>query len=264
MDVGVASLRQFTLRPFVTYPRNPLFEVIFAIRFPPVLALSSEPPVEFQKGFAKEYPFVEVTKAVGSFSFSGDVGEKIQPAATPSTYFFSDPTRHWKIGLEQNLLSLTCLKYSSWVDFRARLEPILNAVKQIYGIEYIGRLGLRFRDVVDKNDLGLANSSWSELIDPRVLGTFLFFSDDVDSDSGMSATIELAIPPGLVKIQLAKVANSRSKHTGLLIDTDCFDPAERPMVPGELLARADELHRYTNVIFQACITDKLHNALLSD
>lgn len=262
--MGIASLREFTLRPFVNYPRNPLFEVIFAITYPPILALTSEPPVDFQKRFAKQYPFVEVTRALGAISVGGTPPERPPMESVPASYVFFDPSRQWKIGLEQNLLSLTCLKYTSWAVFRDRLKPLLDAVKEIYGVEFIARIGLRFRDVIDKNDLGLGGCSWSELIDQRVLGTFLFFSDNVDSDSGMTASMELAIPEGLVKIGLAKVANNRTKNTGFLIDTDCFDATEQRMVPDELLARADQLHRHTNVVFQACITDKLHEALLRD
>jgi uncharacterized protein (TIGR04255 family) len=260
--VSIASLRLSSVRPSVTYQRNPLFEVICAINFPPILELTREPPVAFQRLFAKEYPLSEVRQQLGTLTV-GTVQEEGVPIGGHTVYIFGDLSRNWKITLEQNQAALVCSSYSNWTAFRGRLQPIIEAIETLYGVSVISRLGLRFRDVIDRSRLGLEATSWSDLIDKRALGTFLFFSDDLDSEGGMSASMELSIPPGVVKVQLGKVTNTETKSDGFLIDTDCFVVKEQPLDPKRLIQLADDLHKYTNVIFQACITDKLHHALLT-
>ena len=59
-----ASLKQLDRRQRVIYKSNPLVEVIAAVRYPPILALIQEPPSEFQRAFAEQYPLSEVNQTI--------------------------------------------------------------------------------------------------------------------------------------------------------------------------------------------------------
>lgn len=262
-SLRVAPLNLSPRRPMVRYPRNPIFEVICAITFPPILELQHNPPAGFQRRLADKYPFVDVqetfsTITVGQADDSNPVRRLVK-----TSYIFSDETKMWRVAIEPTLCSLSCSRYSDWPTFRSRLEFVLMTLSEMYSVGFISRLGLRFRDVIDRSAYGLDGHAWQTLIEPQLLGTFLYFTDDLESEGGMSAAIELAIPPGIVKIQLAKVTNSETKKVGMLIDTDCFVERDQRFERDSVLNQADFLHGHTNLVFQACITDKLHNALLS-
>lgn len=258
----VASLRNFPRRDRVVYERNPLVEVVCAISFPAILELLQGAPAKFQRRFAQDYPFVEIQELVGTVDIATRERGKVEPRSLQSTYFFSDTTKQWKVSLQPSLLALTCSNYSEWKDFRVRFEAIAAAAAEIYQIGVMSRIGLRYKDVIDRGILELGDHPWTDLIKSEALGTFLFFTDNLEeSDGGVSASIEAAIPPGLAKVQLAKVVNSATKNIGLLIDTDCFVQRDQPFDVGTLMRQADELHEYTSIVFHACITDLLHDAL---
>jgi uncharacterized protein (TIGR04255 family) len=77
----------------------------------------------------------------------------------------------------------------------------------------------------------------------------------------MNFSVELQIPPGQAKIGISWVRNPEG-DSGILIDTDCYDEGSWDPSASDLMSRAEKLHEYTGLVFQACITDKLHTALL--
>jgi uncharacterized protein (TIGR04255 family) len=252
-----ASLRALRKRERVIYVRNPLVEVIAAVRFPPVLGLLQEPPSEFQRIFAKEYPLAEFAHSISAVLPGSPQPEKVNLSRT---YSFLTPDKSWRINIESNLLALTCQKYTEWRDFRARFAVILNDFFRVYGVGLVTRVGLRYKDVINKAALGLDGATWRELIEPPVLGTVEFFTDDLDKNPGMDFALVLSIPPGSLRVGFSLVQNP-DKQVGFLIDTDCFSEDQKPADVGALLDCADELHKYSNSVFQACITDRLHKAL---
>lgn len=256
----VASLRKFEPRKRVIYARNPLVEVVCVAQFPALLELRQNAPAAFQRRIAKDYPFVDVNE-VQQIVVGRAGGEKIEQPPPESTYVFSSPDRNWKVTLEGTRLGLTCLSYKEWPEFRRRFESALAVAQEIYEISLYSRFGLRYRDVIDREKFGLQEYRWVELVDQRVFGTFFFFSDDLDHDGGFNASIELAIPPGMVRVQVGKVVNRETKRVGLIFDTDCFVERDMQLSVPELMAIADDLHAYTGTVFHACITDKLHAAL---
>jgi uncharacterized protein (TIGR04255 family) len=258
--MNVARLRELRQRPRVIYAMNPLVEVISAIRLPLILALLHEPPAELQKRIAKAYPFAEVKQMVPQLFIGPQPVPRGDESISGRAYSFANSERTWRITLEPTLVALTCSKYSTWEEFRARFAEILDLIFAIYKVSAITRVGLRYRDIIDRETLKLGNQPWSALIERDVLGTFEYFTNELEGNPPYSATIELTIPPGKVRVQVATVQNATGGD-GFLIDTDCYSETERVADARQLLAHSDELHEYTRTIFQACITDRLHDAL---
>lgn len=258
--MGLGHLRSYSRRSRVVYAKNPLVEVVAAVQFPDVLALIQEPPSEFQKRFSKDYPLSEIRQLIAALAVGPSEPQK--PITQPGrTYFFSSLDKNWTVSVESKLLALTCRNYREWPEFRKRFKPLLEAMIEMYGIGVISRLGLRYQDVIVRKALGLEGHSWNELLQPEVLRSFAFFTDEIEQSPPMSASIELGIPPGKIKIALSTVISQETKDEGLLIDTDCFAEKNIPADVDEILKQADDLHTYTGLVFDACISDTLHQAL---
>jgi uncharacterized protein (TIGR04255 family) len=257
---SAATLRQsLPGRGRVIYAKNPLIEVVGAIVFPPILSLIQEPPSAFQQGVADDYPLVEYTHTTATEAFAAS--EKAASPFVVRNYSFFSVDKAWRVSLESNLLALTTSKYTSWSEFKARFAVIVGTAIATYRIGLITRLGLRYRDVIDRDGLGLGSASWKELIRPEFFGTVDFFTEEFDRNPPISLSIQLAIPPGQVRIGVTTAINQERKTAALLIDTDCFAEETFPGDSETLMKRADELNQFTGRIFQACITDRLHYAL---
>lgn len=259
-----AKLRELSVRGRVIYKRNPLVEVIAAIKFPPVLRLVQEPPMAFQKHFAKEYPLAQFTQAIQiQIGPTTDDSPAASPRNMPMTYKFETLDKNWMVSVESNLLALTCRKYEQWSDFRGRFDALVRAFTSLYEVTAIHRIGLRYQDVIRKAEFGLEGVPWAELVRPEVLSTWQFFTNGLDENPATEFRVELDIPPGQVRIGISTVTR-HADVTGLLIDTDCYSNETVSADPSALLTKADDLHEYTSRVFQACITDKLHAALQKD
>ena len=143
---------------------------------------------------------------------------------------------------------------------RTRFSELLKVFHEIYDLTVTTRIGLRYKDVINKKQLGVADSPWHDLIRPEVLASFEFFTGDLDDNPPVVATIQLEIPPGKVNVSLSTVTNIE-KQIGFLVDTDCYSEETRQFDLGGLMQSADDLHEYTSIVFQACITDFLHKKL---
>ena len=176
------------------------------------------------------------------------------------SYRFRSADNKWCVDLDQGLLALTCFDYPEWAIFRARFDAILAKLIDIYQVRLITRIGLRYKDIISKGPLGLGNRSWRELIKPGVFGTIDFFTDGLDRNPQMDFSVFLTIPPGKVRIGVTSVMNPE-REAGILIDTDCYSEESSAASVKDVMDRADKLHDYTSTVFQACITDLLHESL---
>lgn len=231
-----------------------------------MLALLQEPPVDLQLRLADRYPLAEFVVARPFVVGRGPQGPvSLQGSErqldTTTTFKFASRDKCWTVSVESNLIALTCTRYTEWPEFRDRIEEIIQAFLSTYKVTLTTRLGLRYRSVVNRKDLGLESVPWCQLLRPEVLGSWLFFADEIDEKSAANLSIDVEIPPGRVRIGLSTVASS-SGDAGLMIDTDCYSEDQMDASPRALMGKAEEFHAYTSSVFQGCISDTLHAALL--
>jgi len=256
----LALLRALNRRARVIYQRNPLVEVVAAVAFPPLLRLIQEPPKELQARVGREYPYTSYIEAPHLGLPDQHNEGKPQQQSPLRTTTFSSVDRAWTVSVSSTVLGLTCTKYSEWSQFRTRFSELLKVFHEIYNLTVTTRLGLRYKDVINKQQLGAVDHPWHDLIRPEVLATFEFFTADLDNNPPVAATLQLEIPPGKVNVAFSTVTNTE-KQIGFLIDTDCYSEETREFDLGGLMKSADDLHEYTSIVFQACITDFLHEQL---
>ena len=247
------------------YRSNQLAEVICQLRFPEILTIQANAPVEFQEAIRREYPRFsrrqenaapKLTGAPGNFSVEN------QPAVT--NYQFVSADGKWRVNLTSKFISLSCADYTCWEDFAQKLDKPLAAFIKIYEPAYFERIGLRYLNFISRNALGLQNTPYSELIAPCYLGPLgeedvneaAVTRSSVDAEFGIRGGCRAKIHagPGMVKKN-----GQADKEIKFVFDQDLYMPGQVPvnLAPGAL----QTLHGQAYSLFRGAITDTLHDAM---
>src|SRR5216684_5262493 len=152
----------------VIYAHNPLELVICQLRFPAILKISSGPPADFQESLRKYYPlFREIPPIDIATGFPSELVSLIGnllPNQGSKTYEFSTQDNNLQVTLTQESLALTCKNYVRWEDFRESVLSALGPLLRIYEPSFFTRIGLRYRDVIMRSQLGLDDVPWGDLL----------------------------------------------------------------------------------------------------
>lgn len=247
------------------YRRNQLAEVICQLRFPEILTIGAELPVQFQEAIRDEYPqFLrrqensapKITGAPGHFSLEN------QPAVI--NYQFTSADGVWRVNLTSRFISLTCSRYTCWEDFAKKLDKPLAAFIRLYRPAYFERVGLRYLNFISRSSLDLTGTPFSELFAPCYLGPLALDHVNESSVTRCSVDTEMSIRGGCrVKLHagpgLVKRGGQQDREVKFIFDQDLYMPGQ---VPVNLSAGAlQTLHSQAFAIFRGAITDTLHDAL---
>lgn len=247
------------------YQKNQLAEVICQLRFPEILSLQANLPVDFQEAIRDEYPRYSSRKETPAPKLTGTPGNLNLEKQEPITnYQFASADGVWRVNLTSRFISLSCSKYTCWEDFAARLDKPLAAFIKIYHPAYFERVGLRYLNFISRNELGLEGTPFSELFQPCYLGP-LAEEDVPETGIGRcSVDTEMAIRGGCrVKLHagpgMVKRGGQADSELKFVFDQDLFMPGQLAV---NLSAGAlQTLHAQADSIFRGAITDTLHNAM---
>jgi uncharacterized protein (TIGR04255 family) len=162
----------FPETPRVIYEENPLVEVICQLKFPPILRIDTELPAVFQELIRKEYPVVQMAEQV---SFPQPLMKLLQQSVPASffqgrTYQFISEDSKWTISVSREFLALSTSQYKRWEEFRGKLQTAMDAFVSTYTPSFFTRVGLRYRDVINKSSEALKGLDWPQLLQPHILG----------------------------------------------------------------------------------------------
>jgi uncharacterized protein (TIGR04255 family) len=259
----------------VIYRKNPLFEVICQLRFEPILLIEAELPALFQEHIREQYPSFEQHQKIGS---DGDAKELLaalaqQPPAAQhllralgrqsperTIYNFVSFDGLWKVTLARDFVALTTTEYERWEDFRARLSAVTSALAEVYRPPFFTRVGLRYRDAIERSKIGLRDAAWAELIRPEILGE-LAISELVKDvvEATRSAVFRLHQFDGSVALRHGLAINADTNETGYLIDADFFTQGRIEVDDAPTVLEA--FNKQSGRLFRWCITDQLHRAM---
>lgn len=255
----------FTNKERCRYRANPLAEVICQLRFPEILAISSQAPVDFQEAIRSEYPGFLRRQEMQPPRITGSGDNlKVHQQPTVTNYQFSSPDGVWRVNLTGTFISLTCSRYTCWEEFAAKLDKPLAAFIRIYHPAYFERIGLRYMNFISRFDLGLEGVPFSQLMQPCYLGPLM--EEDVTEAAASRCTVdaEMAIRGGCrVKLHagpgLVKRGGKEDKEIKFIFDQDLYMPGQ--LQPNLVAGALQTLHAQADSIFRGAITDRLHNAM---
>jgi len=262
------QLKQFDR---VRYTKNPLIEVVAQVRFPRVLEIDDQLPSDFQRALREDYPLLETQEETFSIMMLGqgqDPGMVDSPPKRTTLYHFITPDRLWRISLSSEFIALSCNRYEQWEDFQPRLIVALETVKQIYAVTHWTRLGLRYRDLVVREAIGLQGVPWRELLAPFLLG--ISIADSLVEGDQLAETDVLAAQ-SYVSFQLEDcvlglrhgiVKKEQTADQAYLIDADFYLDHQVARLDLEVIQQhLEQFHAHSGAVFRGCIQPRLHAAL---
>ncbi|MGA7981003.1 MAG: TIGR04255 family protein [Chromatiaceae bacterium] len=249
----------------VVYRKPVLEEVICQLRFPDILRISAEEPAEFQESIRTQYPNYQIQspkleKGLIPPEIAELVRQKIEKAIPRNAYDFLSEDSTTKVGLASNFLALATNKYERWEKFREAFELPFQKFCEVYRPSFFTRVGLRYRDVIVRSQLGMQSEPWSELLQPHISGE-LAVADIASSirEKRTTTVIELDDGAGLLRANhfLAQIVDT--KEQVFVVDADIF--YEGKVENTHAVEHLNTLNRYGGRFFRWCITDKLFNAM---
>lgn len=255
----------FSNEPRCFYIKNQLAEVICQLRFPEILSIGVNTPVDLQETIRSEFPVYNALKEAPVPKVTGAPGNlSLQKQEPVTNYQFISADGVWRVNLTSKFISLACSRYTHWEDFAKHLDKPLAAFIKIYQPAFFERIGLRYVNFFSRKGLSLEGVPFSELFRPSYVGllqenalaenTFTRCSVDADFAIRGGCRAKIHAGPGLVK------RNGQSdKEIKFVFDQDLYMSGN---VAVNLSAGAlQTLHSQAFAIFRGAITDTLHNAM---
>jgi len=257
----------------VIFQKNPLKEVVCQLMFPPILKIDAEIPAGFQEKIRDEFPnYIEGPSArvTGPPAIQGviplpiqrqlDILKMVAESTAEKIYEFYSEDEDWKLTLSRTFIALTTKKYKRWEKFYEKLKKPLVALTNIYAPAYYNRVGLRYKNIISRSDIGLDKSSWTELLKPFIL-CLLATPEIRDSVQNYTCVNEISLDDkeSIVRLIIKRVEKEDNREECLMLDSD-FIITKRV----EIDAVAEKL-KYFNIqaacLMQWCISKKLYEAL---
>ena len=253
----------------VEYNNNPLEEVICQVRFPPILKIGTVLPADFQDEVRKQFPLYEA-QPDGGIPLPNQVRELLSgagigdllPTQAPHLHRFSTEDTSRSISLQADFIALTVKDYKRWQDFRDQFRLVESKFRHLYEPSFYSRIGLRYRDVIARNELGLDGCSWGDLLNRDLVG--LLQGEDISSQVGQAMTVIRMQLPDIEGTQLTlryglAPDSNQFPLNSYTIDTDIF--TEQKVVPNDCFDLLDRFNGVAGNIFRWAITDTLRDAL---
>ena len=246
----------------VKYIRNPLMEVICQVRFPKILRIDAEVPVNFKEEISSEYPTLNTSRITDlplPPYLSAD--PSIETVGRGISYEFINKEGNWQVTLSSDFIALSTLEYQGWEDFRSRWTVITDLLIKYYSPSHFTRVGLRYQDLIMRSSLNLENRSWKDLLKPPILGTFaaenLIEKDFIELLSVFACRLDYEDSTLRVRYGLAR--REESEELGYLIDSDFY--TENLIEVNNAIHYLNRFNRESGNFFRWCITEQLHQAL---
>lgn len=177
------------------YRKSQLAEVIFQLRFPTILSINSNEPVEFQDYIRGMFPNYQLLNETEQTIELQQQGQMIIPSFTKKpdikNHVFIDADGTCKINLTSNFISISTLLYTTWEDLFEKFKPVITCFEKIYRPAFYERVGLRYVNIFSRKKLSLEGNSWNELIKPHLVGILSNIEDEKVKTFSMDSEYEL-------------------------------------------------------------------------
>lgn len=263
----MAKIKCELIMPFpekkrVKFTVNPLIEVISQLSFlTPYTAddgFNADNMASLHGSVKELFPLFDINKSV-----TVEYQAEAQTSTTheEELFEFSNIDKSCKIILRRESVSIATPLYESWEEFKGNLDYfITNGLCQHLPKKALSRVGLRYRDVINRSALGLDGVPWSQLLNKSIAP--LFYDDDIRNSlvgGNTTANIRLEDHPGMLLANYGLVTYNPTGEECYLIDSDFY-------IQGEFdYGAADEhlgvFNTKSRNFFQWAILERLYQAL---
>jgi len=262
----------FPVSERVVYDRHTLNQVIFQLRFPTILAIGAEPPTAFQERVRADYPVYQRQEMPRLLPPIADFLSSLPVRPSGSiAHQFSTSDEKRSITLAPEFLAITESDYDEWPVLRPQIEAAQRTLEEVYAPAFYSRVGLRYQDVIDRDDTGVPNRDWRELLNEPftgLLGTSETAVREGVTDYVATALVRLdSVHDGMVRIQYGLARKSDNPLAPpppdappvFLIDADYYTEARHE--GGAVLGTLDNFRTEAGNLFRWAISPTLRDAL---
>ena len=252
------------------YEKNPIIEVLAQVRFDRLDALMAGPSVMLKALFNECGFLTETTEQSASIQINfGSSTEQPSPPfiPVPPVFHYVAADEQSKLSVCADFVAVSCNKYVDWTQFKSRLIPVFTSFAEMNPHLNVIRIGLRYRDLIERENLGLQGVPWGELLAPIICGVFGaqdFFEDDAIKEQAVEQQVSqvlLNFGESKLLLQSALLRSTDELSTqAVLIDSDFYCELPEKMVASMVEKVIDSLHENADAVFRRCIKDKLHVA----
>ncbi|GAA6615272.1 TIGR04255 family protein [Scytonema sp. NUACC26] len=247
----------------VIYEYNPLIEVIAQLRFPTILRITSQQPVDFQDRIRFDYPIFETSRSLPIPNELSNLLTQFSPNITSDlTYHFKSEDLSWQLSIDKDSITLVTTKYERYEKFIEKFKLAVEIFEKIYNPSFYSRVGFRYRDLIIRSKLNI-QKEWAELI-PKHIASELHTPEIAASIQNFIKNLQLKTEFGQVNFNhgLVMVRDTEQgvDETAYLLDTDFF--TEGKIERGEYLWNIlNQSNLTARNLFRWSITDELHRAM---
>ena len=199
---------QLEQKPHRHFARNPLAVVVTQLRFHPILKVDAK-VADFQDAVRAHFPTfgTQMSKQVTLLA-----GESIE-VRDEKVFLFSSPADDLTISLGVNSIALESKKYTHHRDFLAKADLAFKALEAVYRPIAPTRLGLRYVNVIKRDDvekhLGRP-TPWTDLVSDG----FLKLPPGVSLDGSLfSSEVTSPVTTGVLTLRYGLLKNpSQGEH----------------------------------------------------
>lgn len=255
----------FPKTPRSIYTHRPLAEVICQLRFPPILRIDTTIPDIFQEKVRSKYPFYQkrLVENILPIELQEILPQEIVHALTTKArseiHDFQSAEKNWQLSLAKDFIALATRQYKRWSEFREYLTLPLDLLSEEYAPVFYIRLGLRYRNIIRRSQLGLVGVPWTELLEPYIAAPLSNSHMNENEVLDMAHRIDVALEKGNTQVRIVHGFTQLEGETCYLIDSDIFSE-ERTEVQ-DAIGKLDYFNGQAGRIFRWCITNRLHDAL---
>lgn len=250
----------FPERPRTLYETNPLIEVICQVRFPPILRIEAAAPAEFQEQIRDKFPLLERTSNQFAQQLPQELLQAIGAPSGGSGFIFRTAERDTSATLLSDCLTVSTEKYVRWEDFWMLAQACITALIDVYAPSFFTRLGLRYRNMIRRSELGQDDAAWSALVSQAIFGELADGAWEASVvEARRSLRCEGSDDGDAVIFQHGLAQIEGQNEQCYLIDFDYYRDSR--VESAEIEAVFQRFNRRSGRAFRWAITEQLHDAL---
>lgn len=249
----------------IIYKKSPLIEVVMQFKFPTILSINANDPIDFQEKIRYKYPGYQVSiEQQQQLSFPSVQGNNplfppILQSSRNKNYAFTTEDNKYRINLTSSFISIWTDSYIDWEDFISHFIYPLSSFIEIYKPAFFERIGLRYVNAYSRGRVNLGGTKWNELIQPHLLGAFAFNEEKnvISSDINIEFLLSNNISRAKVHVGLGHINNI--PENVFVIDNDFVHI--KNISPQDYRNIVEYLHTEASNFIKSAITPLLHEAM---
>ena len=244
----------------VLYSRSPLTQVICQIRFPSILRIESQAPADFQEKIRHAFPIFERAGGAGAQQIPPEFAQFFSMQEGGTSYVFKTEDESYKFTLSGGSISLTCEAYTRWEAFERNLSTLVQAFVDVYKPSFYSRIGLRYINIISREDLGLEGAPWVDLLRPEIVGELSLPQWEARSFEARSTIrVKMSNDAGSIFFQHGLAQAGDGEALVYAIDFDFYKDTKTEV--GDAGTVLEGFHERSGRAFRWCIKEQLHSAL---